>query len=156
MRTNPKHRQLLPLFLGQPVGMIFFSCVMLLIGCFLFGCLTVVYHTIQETGFKYFLPTQYGWGGAVAFGFAFALFNIGCDSVEIDVEQGRKSNSFVTLALLVLCVGCMLQSIDCFLMNTAYYNLIADLGSRLVISSMLSGVGLYLFKSHRKALLHNV
>jgi hypothetical protein len=102
MRDKPKHTQLLPLFLGQPLLMTVLVLLGALAASVLFTVGTAVVQVVQTQGVAAFLPSGAVVRGAVLFGIAFGLFNIACESAELDMVRGNRRPGFVTYSLLVL------------------------------------------------------
>ena len=122
MDRKPKHRELLRLFIRQPLMLCLFAAA--------------VY---SETWKAFFL-----------LGSAVALFNIACDSAEIDFHQGRTHSSLVTVGLAFASTAFVVGLLKILSENTRLEALLPTTGGAVVVG-LFMGAMLIAIDKHRKS-----
>jgi hypothetical protein len=149
----PKHRELLRLFIGQPIIMTFIIGVLGLLLFSVYGVVLSCYQAWQIHGSAQFLPSKNAGFGLGLLGLGLAIFNIACDSVEIDFNQTRTGPSLPTAALATLSCLLWVGAIDYFVRSTGWFDIsrFRESGATFVTGILIMTALVLLLRSHRRS-----
>lgn len=166
MVTNPKHSQLLPVFIGQPLAM---AVLVLLCGTMLSGMWAIAQACIEAWklhGHQAFVPPAHVWHSFIVLGLGLGVMNIACDSVEVDIniasnameaqiEAGTgmmpKGHSVVTLLVVLASAVLYEMGLRMLFSGTFVLPLLTHPAFMLLESLVLVGLVLLLLRSHKRS-----